>query len=143
MKYTQEYLQMQKLAGIITEGEYREKLSEEISITGDYNDSDYEGESQTQSRNFLQTAEGKISVQLIQQLVSNEFDSVDLGEVLSKSNFPTTNSFKEAAKAGGLEVSSLGNLDNEGNGDFEVENDNYTDKGAAIAFMRDEFYRVG
>ena len=28
MKYTSEYLQMQKLAGIITEGEYREKVDE-------------------------------------------------------------------------------------------------------------------
>jgi hypothetical protein len=53
------------------------------------------------------------------------------------------NDFKAAARAGGLQIDGLGNVDNKGNGDFEVMNDAYTDEGAAIAFMNNKFYGVG
>jgi hypothetical protein len=52
------------------------------------------------------------------------------------------NDFKAAAMAGGLDLEGEG-LDNQGNGTFVVNNDNYTDTGMAIAFMRNKFYSVG
>ena len=130
---------MQQLAGIITESQ----LNEAVSISGDYNNMDFDGSDQEDASSYLKTPEGKKAVIILKTLVSKEFDSDDLSNAIEKCNFEKTNYFRAAAKAAGLELEGLGTVDNKGNGDFEVENSNYTDKGAAVAFFNNEFVRVG
>lgn len=50
--------------------------------------------------------------------------------------------FEVVAKKAGLKLENL-EKDNEGNGDFEILNIDYADKGAAISFMHNKFYSVG
>ena len=134
-----EIKRMQQLAGIITESQ----LNEAVSISGDYNNMDFDGSDQEDASSYLKTPEGKKAVIILKTLVSKEFDSDDLSNAIEKCNFEKTNYFRAAANAAGLELEGLGTVDNKGNGDFEVENSNYTDKGAAVAFFNNEFERVG
>ena len=134
-----EIKRMQQLAGIITESQ----LNEAVSISGDYNNMDFDGSDQEDASSYLKTPEGKEAVIILKTLVSKEFDSDDLSNAIEKCNFEKTNYFRAAVNAAGLELEGLGTVDNKGNGDFEVENSNYTDKGAAVAFFNNEFERVG
>lgn len=138
-----EIKRMQLLAGVITESEYRESVNEAVSISGDYNDMDFDGSEKNTSVKYLKTPNGMKAVSILKKLVSKKFDSDDLSNAIEKCNFEKTNYFRAAAKAAGLELEGLGTVDNKGNGDFEVENSNYTDKGAAVVFFNDEFERVG
>jgi hypothetical protein len=119
------------------------KVVKEVEITGDFNDMDFPGPAKKASVVYLKTPEGMRAAKIFKSLVANQFDAVDLENAIKAGKFKKTNDFKAAAKAGGLELSGLGNVDNQGNGDFEVLNRNYTDKGAAIAFFSNKFYSVG
>jgi len=119
------------------------KVRNEVEITGDYNDADFSGPVKKASNSFLKTPEGMKAVQLFKNLVSKEFDAADLRKTIKAGKFKFMNDFRAAARKGGLELEALGNVDNQGNGDFEVMNDNYTDQGAAIAFFNNKFYSVG
>lgn len=109
-----------------------------VNMTGDYNNASFR-----KSSAYLKTTEGMRAAKILKSLVTNQFDATDLEKALRACKFKKMNDFQAAAKAGGLEVDGLGNLDNAGNGDFEVMNDTYTDQGAAIAFMNNKFYSVG
>jgi len=115
----------------------------EVEHMGDWNMADFPGPVKKASIQFLNTPEGRKAVQLFKKLVSNEFDAFDLRDAIKAGKFKSMNDFRFAASKGGLKLRALGNLDNQGNGDFEVMNNNYTSKGAAIAFLDDEFYSVG
>ena len=132
--------------------EFRKLIREEIrrvvkeanvTMSGDYNDSDFTGPAKKASLAYLKTPEGAKAAKIFKSLVTNDFDSVDLTKAIKACKFKKMNDFKAAAKAGGLEIDGLGNVDNEGTGDFEVMNDTYTDEGAAIAFFDNKFYSVG
>ena len=118
-----------------------ERVIKEVEITGDYNDSDFDGPAKKAVKAYLKTPEGVKAVQLFKKLVSKDFSASDLEKTIKAGKFKTTNNFRAAAAKGGLELEGLGNVDNEGNGDFEVMNDNYTDQGAAIAFFNNKFYK--
>ena len=132
----EQFVRMQKLAGLITE-------IAESEITGDFNDMDFPGPAKKSSMEYLKTPEGMKAVQIFKNLVSKSFDVFDLETAIKAGKFKSTNAFRAAAKKGGLELEGLGTVDNQGNGDFEVLNKNYTDKGAAIAFFDNKFYSVG
>jgi hypothetical protein len=119
------------------------RVVKEVEMTGDYNDADFSGPAKKAAIMYLKTPEGIKAVQLFKNLVSRNFDAFDLEKTIKAGKFKSLNDFKAAARKGGLDIEGQGNLDNEGNGDFEVRNTNYTDEGAAIAFMHDKFYRVG
>ena len=120
------------------------KLNESpFSISGDYNNMDFDGPEQEEASSYLETEEGKKAVSILKTLVSKKFDSDDLSNAIEKCNFEKTNYFRAAAKKAGLELEGLGTVDNKGNGDFEVENSKYTDKGAAVVFFNNKFERVG
>jgi len=119
------------------------KVIKEVTIQGDFNDADFSGPIKKASKIYLKTPEGAKAVQIFKKLVSKDFDSTDLAKAIKAGKFKTMNHFRAAARAGGLEIEGLGNLDNEGNGDFEVVNDNYTTEGAAVAFINNKFYSVG
>jgi len=138
-KQLNEIKRMQLLAGIITESQ----LNEAVSISGDYNNMDFDKSEQKDASSYLKKPEGIDAVNILKTLVSKEFDSDDLSNAIEKCNFKKMNYFRAAAKAAGLELEGLGTVDNEGNGDFEVENSNYTDKGAAVVFFNNKFERVG
>jgi hypothetical protein len=117
-------------------------MLEELDITGDYNMSDFRGSSKRAAMQYLKTPEGQSAVQMIKSMVAKPFDASKLTSVIKRSKFPSMNAFKMAAIKGGLDIEGQG-LDNEGNGNFAVYNDNYTTQGAAISFMDDKFYSVG
>jgi hypothetical protein len=119
------------------------KVLKEVNVTGDFNDADFSGPIKKASKIYLKTPEGAKAVQIFKKLVSKDFDSTDLEKAIKAGKFKTMNHFRAAARAGGLEIEGLGNVDNKGNGDFEVLNDMYTSEGAAIAFFNDKFYSVG
>ena len=119
------------------------KVVKEVEITGDFNDMDFPGPAKKASVVYLKTPEGMRATKIFKSLVANQFDAIDLENAIKAGKFKKTNDFKAAAAAGGLELSGLGNVDNQGNGDFGVLNRNYTDKGAAIAFFSNKFYSVG
>jgi hypothetical protein len=119
------------------------KVIKEVEITGDFNDADFPGPAKKASVAYLKTPEGMRATKIFKSLVANQFDAIDLENAIKAGKFKKTNDFKAAAAAGGLELSGLGNVDNQGNGDFGVLNRNYTDKGAAIAFFSNKFYSVG
>jgi len=123
--------------------EVRKVIKEGATISGDYNDSDFNGPAKKASLAYLKTPEGAKAVKIFKSLVTNDFDASDLEKAIKACKFKKTNYFKAAAKAGGLEIEGLGTVDNEGNGDFEVMNDTYTDAGVAIAFFNDKFFSVG
>ena len=128
----------QELQSLIKE-EIRKVLKEApISFSGDINNA-----SLRKSASYLKTPEGMKAVQIFKKLTSKEFDASDLTKAIKACKFTKMKDFQAAAQKGGLEIDGLGNLDNEGNGDFEVMNSNYTDEGAAIAFFSNKFYSVG
>jgi hypothetical protein len=129
------------LRGIIREE--IKKVVERIEITGDYNDADFRGPAKKAAAAYLKTTEGMRAAKIFKSLVTNQFDASDLTSAIKAGKFKKTNDFKAAAAAGGLELSGVGNVDNQGNGDFEVLNQNYIDQGAAIAFFNNKFYSVG
>ena len=53
-----EIKRMQQLAGIITESQ----LNEAVSISGDYNNMDFDGSDQEDASSYLKTTEGKKAV---------------------------------------------------------------------------------
>lgn len=127
--------------------EFRKLIREEVrkvvkeagvNMTGDYNNASFR-----KSPAYLKTPEGMKAAKILKSLVANQFDATDLEKALKACKFKKMNDFQAAAKAGGLEVDGLGNVDNEGNGDFEVMNDTYTDTGVAIAFFNDKLDSVG
>ena len=131
--------------------EFRKLIREEVrkvikeanvTMSGDYNDSDFDGPAKKASLAYLKTPEGMKAAKILKSLVTNDFDSVDLEEAIKACKFKKMNDFKAAAMAGGLDLEG-GNVDNEGNGHFVVWNDNYTDTGAAVSFINNKFYRVG
>jgi hypothetical protein len=115
----------------------------DVTVSGDYNDSDFTGSAKKASSAYLKTMDGAKAAKILKSLVTNEFSASDLTKAIKACKFKSMNDFKAAARAGGLQVDGLGNVDNKGNGDFEVMNDTYTDEGAAIAFLNNKFYRVG
>jgi hypothetical protein len=131
--------------------EFRKLIREEVrkvikeagaTMTGDYNDSDFDGPAKKASLAYLKTPEGAKAAKIFKSLVTNEFDASDLEQAIKACKFKKMNYFKAAAKAGGLELEG-DNLDNEGNGNFVVENDTYTDQGVSIGFANDKFESVG
>ena len=123
--------------------EFRQLIREEIKktlkefeVTGDFNTS-----SLSKSK-FIRTPEGKQAVQVIKMLVSKPFDASKLDKTLKKLKLKM-NDFMAVAEKAGLEIEGQGNVDNDGNGDFAVYNDNYTDQGVAITYFNDKFYSVG
>ena len=113
------------------------KVLSEANITGDYNNASF-----IKSSSYLKTPEGMKAVKLLKSLVNNNFNASDLRSAIRSCKFKKMKDFQAAAKAGGLEISGLGNLTTD-SGDFEVMNDTYTDTGAAISFFRDKFENVG
>ena len=109
-----------------------------VSMTGDYNNASFR-----KSSAFLKTPEGMKAVKIFKTLTAKDFDAFDLQKAIKACKFKNTKDFQAAAPAGGLEIDGLGNLDNEGTGDWEVMNSNYTDQGAAISFFRNKFENVG
>lgn len=131
--------------------EFRKLIREEIrkvikeanvTMSGDYNDSDFDGPAKKASLAYLKTPEGMKAAKILKSLVTNHFDGVDLEGAIKACKFKKMNDFKAAAMAGGLDLEG-GNVDNEGNGHFVVRNDNYTDTGAAVSFINNKFYSVG
>ena len=127
--------------------EFRKLIREEVrkvikeagvSMTGDYNNASFR-----KSPAFLKTPEGMKAVKIFKTLTAKDFDAFDLQKAIKACKFKNTKDFQAAAPAGGLEIDGLGNLDNEGTGDWEVMNSNYTDQGAAISFFRNKFENVG
>lgn len=139
----EQFARMQRLAGLITESEYKNiKELEEVSITGDFNDMDFPGIAKKEAMAYLKTPEGIKAVEIFKKLVSQPFDSVKLTTAIKAAKFQKMNHFRAAAAKAGLELDNLG-MDNAGTGDFAVENSNYEDQGAAIAFLNNKFFRVG
>lgn len=140
-------IRMNQLAGLITESQARKMmrvLNEDVSVSGDYNNMDFDGPEKNASVGYLTTPEGKRAVMILKKLVNSEsFDMNDLSDAIEKCDFKRTNDFRAAAAKAGLSLEGLGTVDNRGNGDFEVENDNYTDKGYAIVFFSNKFEGVG
>jgi hypothetical protein len=127
--------------------EFRKLIREEVrkvikeanvTMTGDYNNASFR-----KSSAFLKTPEGMKAVKIFKTLVAKDFDVSDLTKAIKACKFKSMKDFQAAAPAGGLEIDGLGNLDNEGTGDFEVLNDTYTDQGMAIAFFNNKFDSVG
>jgi hypothetical protein len=132
-----------ELRNLIRE-EVRKVIKEaNVAMSGDYNDSDFDGPAKKASLAYLKTPEGMKAAKILKSLVTNQFDAFDLEKAIKACNFKKMNDFKAAAKAGGLEIDGLGNVDNEGNGDFEVMSDTYTDQGVAIAFRNNKLFSVG
>ena len=136
---TNEFKRMQQIAGLLTESE----INEASNFSGDINNMDYEGPEREEAMAYLETPEGMNAVKILENLASDSFDAADLEEAIKKCKFPKTNFFRAACEKAGLDLEGLGTLDNEGNGDFELTHDNYTDPGAAITFLNDEFFSVG
>ena len=135
-------MKKQELCQLIKE-EIQNVLNEKgISISGEFNDGDFEGPERKKAKKFLKSSEGLEAIQKIKQLISKDFDAFDLRKTLKKCKFPSMNAFKITAIKAGLELDTL-DSDNEGNGNFGVWNDNYTSEGAAISFMHNKFYSVG
>ena len=115
---------------------------EAVSITGDFNDMDFSGPAKKEAMAYVKTPEGIKAIGIFKKLVSQPFDAADLTNAIKKAKFTKMNHFRAAALKGGLELDNLG-MDNAGNGDFSVENGNYEDQGAAIAFFSNKFGSVG
>lgn len=114
----------------------------EVSVTGEFNDMDFAGPAKKDAKAYLKTPEGAKAIQIFKKLVSQPFDAGALTKAIKAAKFTKTNHFRVAAAKGGLELDTL-NVDNDGSGDFGVENSNYEDQGAAIAFFNNKFDRVG
>lgn len=118
-------------------------MKNQCNVTGDFNNADFDGIEKTNLDNYLKTANGKMAVKSVEDLINDEFSLGDLEMVIIENKFETMNEFKAVADKAGLKLSGLGNVDNEGNGDFEIRNSNYTSVGCAICFMDDEFISIG
>jgi hypothetical protein len=146
-----ELIRMNQIAGTITEGQARKMLAilnenevvkerSDSKIEGDFNAMDFPGPSKKEAIAYLKTPEGMKAIQILKNVVNaQEFDYQDLIKAIKKSRFPKMNHFRAAAAKAGLELDNLG-MDNEGNGDFSVENPNYTSRGAAITFFGDKVF---
>ena len=131
--------------------EFRKLIREEVrkvikeanvTMSGDYNDSDFAGSAKDAAKAYLKTPEGVKAVKIFKTLTASSFNASRLERAIKAGKFKSMNDFKAAAMAGGLDLEGMGQ-DNQGNGTFVVNNDNYTDTGVAIAFMHNKFYSVG
>jgi len=134
-----EVRQFQKIAGLLKES----SLKEAVDFSGDINNIDFEGPEKEEAMAYLKTPEGMNAVNILKNLASSPFDAGDLEEAIKKCKFKKTNYFRVACAKAGLDLEGLGTVDNSGNGDFELDNPNYTDPGAAITFFSNKFYSVG
>lgn len=141
--YLTDKADVRKAVAVLKKAGYQSQMKENVSISGDWNDADINPRAKRAAGQYTRTPEGQLAVQAIQKLVAKPFDAFKLQSTLKRCKFPSMNAFKAAAVKGGLDIEGQGNVDNEGNGDFAVWNDNYTDQGAAIAFIDDKFYSVG
>jgi hypothetical protein len=132
----------EEIQSVIKENKVVKERSDS-KIEGDFNAMDFPGPSKKEAIAYLKTPEGMKAVAIFKNVVNaREFDSEDLRKAIKKARFTKMNHFRAAAAKGGLKLDNLG-MDNKGNGDFSVENPNYTSQGAAITFFGDKYDSIG
>ncbi len=100
-----EFLYMQKLAGLITESQYKEKI-DELSWAEIDKKMDQEREEKIQKRKaYAKTPQGKNAINAIKNLISSPYDYNQLDDLLQVLNL-TKENFKYAADEAGMEYSS-------------------------------------
>ena len=129
-----EFLYMQKLAGLITESEYKAKI-EELSWAEIDKKMDREREERiNKGKAYVQTPQGKNAVNAIKNLISSPYGYNQLDDLLQVLNL-TKENFKYAADEAGMEYSSNAS-------GIHIFDDNYEDKDVSVDRINGE-WRVG
>jgi hypothetical protein len=130
---TKETLRMQMLAGIITEGQYKEKLNEEKSWDDvDKEIADEEAKELETASTFSNTTQGKNAIRIIKDLISKPYGYSELDDVLQILNLDRQN-FIYAAKAAGMDFGTDG-------AGIHIRDDNYQDQDVSINQIGGEWY---